>query len=100
MTIRHLATALVATLLWGTPASAQSAADLLQKGIYAQETLGDLDGAVQSYRQVLTSYPANKQIAAQAQYQLVLCMGQKGDRAAASREFRSEEHTSELQSPC
>jgi hypothetical protein len=87
MSIRHLATALVATLLWGIPASAQSAADLLQKGIYAQETLGDLDGAVKSYRQVLTSYPANKQIAAQAQYQLVLCMVQKGDRAAASREF-------------
>jgi hypothetical protein len=87
MTIRHLATALVATLLWGIPAGAQSAADLLQKGIYAQETLGDLDGAIRSYRQVLTSYPANKQIAAQAQYQLVLCMVQKGDRAAASREF-------------
>src|ERR1035438_5071236 len=66
---------------------AQSAADLLQKGIYAQETMGDLDGAIKSYRQVLTSYPANKQIAAQAQYQLVLCMVQKGDRAAAAREF-------------
>jgi len=87
MPIRYLATALVATLLWGIPASAQSAADLLQKGIYAQETLGDLDGAIQQYRQVLTSYPANKQIAAQAQYQLVLCMVQKGDRAAAAHEF-------------
>ncbi|MGA3019588.1 MAG: tetratricopeptide repeat protein [Bryobacteraceae bacterium] len=87
MTIRYLATALVATLLWGIPASAQSAADLLQKGIYAQETMGDLDGAIKSYRQVLTSYPSNKQIAAQAQYQLVLCMVQKGDRAAAAREF-------------
>src|ERR1035441_6673621 len=87
MTIRYLATALAATLLWGIPVSAQSAADLLQKGIYAQETMGDLDGAIKSYRQVLTSYPSNKQIAAQAQYQLVLCMVQKGDRAAASREF-------------
>jgi hypothetical protein len=87
MTIKHLATALVATLLWGIPASAQSAADLLQKGIYSQETLGDLDGAVQSYRQVLTSYPGNKQIAAQAQYQLVLCMLQKGDRPAAAHEL-------------
>lgn len=87
MTIRHLATALVATLLWGIPASAQSAADLLQKGIYAQETLGDLDGAIRSYRQVLTSYPANKQIAAQAQYQLVVCMMKKGDRQAAAGEL-------------
>src|ERR1035441_6995678 len=90
MTIRHLATALVATLLWGIPASAQvflSAADLLQKGIYAQETLGDLDGAIRSYRQVLTSYPAEKQLAAQAQYQLVVCMMKKGDRQAAAREL-------------
>src|ERR1019366_8081854 len=87
MTIRHLATALVATLLWGIPASAQSAADLLQRGIYAQETLGDLDGAIRSYRQVLTSYPAEKQLAAQAQYQLVVCMMKKGDRQAAAREL-------------
>ena len=42
---------------------------------------------MKSYRQVLTSYPANKQIAAQAQYQLVLCMLQKGDRPAATHEL-------------
>jgi hypothetical protein len=87
MTTRYFAAAIMATLLVAAPASAQSGADALQKGIYAQETLGDLDGAIQIYRQVTGSATAPKQIAAQAQYQLVLCMLQKGDRAAASHEL-------------
>jgi len=87
MTTRHFAAALVATLLLAFPAGAQSAADLLQKGIYAQETQGDLDGAVKLYREVVASRNASPQIAAQAQYQLVLCMLQKGDRPAAAREL-------------
>src|SRR5262249_6950835 len=63
------------------------AADLFQKGIHAQETAGDLDGAIQLYRQVADLGGQNKSLAAQAQYQLVLCMLQKGDRAAANREL-------------
>ena len=86
MNTRHLATAIIASLI-ATSAFAQSPADLLQKGIYAQETAGDLDGAIQIYRQVAASAGAPKSIAAQAQYQLVLCMLQKGDRVAASREL-------------
>jgi hypothetical protein len=74
-------------MLYAATAGAQSGADLLQKGIYAQETLGDLDGAIRIYRQVTGSATAPKQLAAQAQYQLVLCMLQKGDRAAAAHEL-------------
>jgi Tetratricopeptide repeat len=70
-----------------TSAAAQSPADLLQKGIYAQETSGDLDSAIKIFRQVANS--PNKSIAAQAQYQLVLCMLQRGDPAAASREVET-----------
>jgi hypothetical protein len=87
MTTRYFTAAIMATLLLAATANAQSGADLLQKGIYAQETLGDLDGAIQIYRQVTGSATAPKQIAAQAQYQLVLSMLQKGDRAAASHEL-------------
>jgi len=86
MTTKHFAIAIMATLFIAT-AAAQSGADLLQKGIYAQETLGDLDGAIQTYRQVVSTAGVPKAIAAQAQYQLVLCMLQKGDRAAASHEL-------------
>src|ERR1035438_4891847 len=108
MTKQHLVAAVVVALLLGAPASAQSAADLLQKGIHAQETVGDVDSAIQIFRQVAASPAANKVLAAQAQYQLVVCMLQKGDRGAARKELdllarnfpdqpRSE-HTSELQS--
>jgi tetratricopeptide (TPR) repeat protein len=91
MTLTHLATSFLAALLWVVPAAAQqndlSATNLLQKGIYAQQTLGDLDQAIQAYRQVLSTPSADHQVAGQAQYQLVLCMMQKGDRAAATREL-------------
>ncbi len=86
MAIKHFAAALLGTLLMGTPSGAQSAVDLLQKGIHAQETVGDLDEAIRIFRQITGSPSNNKLFAAQAQYQLVVCMLQKGDRAAASRE--------------
>ena len=87
MTNQYFFAAVVAVLLLGAPANAQSAADLLQKGIHAQETVGDVDGAIQIFRQVAASPTANKVLAAQAQYQLVVCMLQKGDRAAARKEL-------------
>jgi len=81
--------AMVASVLLGIPGSAQSPADLLQRGIYAQETAGDLDSAIQIFRQVASSSTTNKGVAAQAQYQLVLCMLQRGDRAGAGKEVET-----------
>jgi hypothetical protein len=83
MTNPYFVAAMVAALLLGAPSHGQSAADLLQKGIHAQETVGDVDGAIQIFRQVAASPATNKVLAAQAQYQLVVCMLQKGDRGAA-----------------
>jgi hypothetical protein len=71
----------------GAPVDAQSAADLLQKGIHAQETVGDVDSAIQIFRQVAALPSADKVPAAQAQYQPVVCMLQKGDRSAAHKEL-------------
>jgi len=88
MSIPRIAAAVVATLLLAGAATAQSAADLLQKGIHAQETVGDLDGAIQIFRQVVAFPNTNKQLAAQAQYQLVLCLLQKGDRPGAQKELQ------------
>jgi hypothetical protein len=87
MTNQYFGFAVIAALLLGAPANAQSAADLLQKGIHAQETVGDVDSAIQIFRQVAASPAANKVLAAQAQYQLVVCMLQKGDRGAARKEL-------------
>jgi hypothetical protein len=91
MTPKHILLAATAALLLTLPGTAQSASDLLQKGIHAQEASGDLDGAIAIFRQVVDSPSTNKPLAAQAQYQLVLCMLQKGDRAAATRELAALE---------
>ena len=59
MTNQHFVAAVVVVLLIGAPANAQSAADLLQKGIHAQETVGDVDSAIQIFRQVAASPATN-----------------------------------------
>jgi hypothetical protein len=69
------------------PAAGQSTADLLQKGIYTQETVGDLDGAIKIYRQIVNSASQSRTYAAQAQYRLAQCLLKKGDKAEAAKAF-------------
>jgi uncharacterized protein DUF3108/tetratricopeptide repeat protein len=76
-----------ALLATGGTARAQSVSDLLQKGIYTQETVGDLDAAIKIYRQILTTAKETRSYAAQAQYRLGLCLLQKGDQAEAVKAF-------------
>ena len=80
------AAALAALLV--TPMPAQTAAELLQKGIYTQQTAGDVDAAIQTYRQVIASAGDQRALAGQAQMQIVGALLQKGDLAAAAQEFR------------
>ena len=65
----------------------QNTAELLQKGIYAQETEGNLDNAILIYRQIVNSAPFQRDLAAQAQYRLAQTLLQKGNLTEASREF-------------
>jgi len=59
----------------------------LQKGIYAQQTTGDLDGAIRIYRQIIASNPAQGIYGAQAQMHLAQALLQKGDLTGAAQEF-------------
>jgi tetratricopeptide (TPR) repeat protein len=77
----------VSLFLAAIPAAAQSSTELLQKGIYAQETEGNLDNAILIYRQIVNSAPTQRDIAAQAQYRLAQALLQKGDLATAAKEF-------------
>jgi outer membrane protein assembly factor BamD (BamD/ComL family) len=70
------------------PSPQPTAAELLQKGIYTQETAGDLDGAIKIYRQIVDSHPAQREIGAQAQYRLGLTLLAKGDANNASEEIQ------------
>lgn len=86
MIARFLVAAALAASLTATTAAAQSAADLLQKGIYTQETAGDADAAIQIFRQVAAS-GAPQALKAQAQSHIVGALLQKGDLAASAQEF-------------
>ncbi len=87
MTIRQLALTIFAVVLMGLPAEGQSTAELLQKGIYTQETVGDLDGAIKIYRQILNSTSQSRTYAAQAQYRLAQCLLKKGENDEAVKAF-------------
>jgi tetratricopeptide (TPR) repeat protein len=87
--IRRLAILAVSVVLaLGSAQDQQSAAVQYQKGVYAQNTTGDLDAAIQIYRQVIASNPSQRSIAAQAQYRLAQALLQKGDLNDAAREFQ------------
>jgi hypothetical protein len=88
MLLKPILAAILAIGIAGQPARAQSAAELLQKGIYTQDTVGDLDGAIRIYRQVLNASADSRAVAAQAQYRLGLCLLSKGDSAGATQAFQ------------
>ncbi len=84
---RKLAGFVLAVCITTLPGLAQNTTELLQKGIFAQETQGNLDEAILIYRQIVNSAPAQRDLAAQAQYRLAQSLLQKGDLANASKEF-------------
>jgi len=77
-----------ATVVFAVQARAQSMAEQLEKGIHLQDTAGDPDEAIRTFRQILASSPAQRSIAAEAQYRLALALLQKGDLDGSSAEFQ------------
>jgi len=75
----------LALLLSGTGrvARAASATEALEKGIYTEETKGDLKAAMRIYEQIVDDPRADRSLAAQAQLRLGLCHLKLGDRAQA-----------------
>ncbi len=85
---------LLATALACVPlgASAASASELLEKGIYTEETKGDLDSAIAIYQQIVADAKAAQTLAAQAQYRLGLCYQKKNRTAEATAAFEKLVH--------
>jgi tetratricopeptide (TPR) repeat protein len=81
-----LATAIIVLLPSLAPAAASSS-ELLEKGIYTEETKGDVDAAIAIYQQLLTEAKANQSLAAQAQYRLALCLAKKNRTTEANAAF-------------
>jgi carboxyl-terminal processing protease len=63
--------------------SAQSAAELMEKGIYAEETKGDLNAATRVYQQIVDHPRADRSLVAQAQLRLGLCELKQGHKPQA-----------------
>ena len=79
-----------ATLLAAAPAArAESASDLMEQGIYSEETKGDLDSAVQLYKRVIAQARTDQALAAQAQYHLGLCYYKQQNYTDANTAFET-----------
>lgn len=68
-------------------AAAASPSELLEQGIYSEETKGDVDGAMKLYHQVITEAKAGQAVAAQAQYRLGVCYYKKKNYGEANAAF-------------
>lgn len=79
----------VTTALAAGPAAAATPSELLQKAIYTEETVGNLDEAMKLYEQVIAEGKAGQDAAAQAQYRLALCYEKKGRDADATAAFET-----------
>src|SRR5919109_634593 len=64
-------------------AHAASVAELLDKGIYTEETKGEVKTAIQIYQQIVDDPRAERGLVAQAQLRLGLCQLKLGDKPQA-----------------
>jgi len=79
---------LATTLLFAASnGAAATLSDLLEQGIYSEETKGDIEGAIKIYQEIVADNKAGQTVAAQAQYRLAVCLDKKGDHAAATAAF-------------
>ncbi len=67
----------------------ESVSSLLEKAIYYEQTSGDLDAAMGTFRKVAADGQATRRQAAQAQYHLGLCQLKKQQPDAAAQTFRT-----------
>ena len=87
MKMKFVVTAIVAIWLATSPAFAQSPSETLQRAIFAQDAQGNIDDAIQGYRQVADSAAAPRDVAAHARYRLSQALLLKGDLPSARQEL-------------
>ena len=75
-----------------SPTAPESPSELLEKGIYNQDTKGDLDSAIVIYQQVVAEASSNQSLAAQAQFRLGQCYLKKNRPADATAAFEKVIH--------
>src|SRR5688572_12799882 len=81
--IHCLAVGIALSAAAGQAAFGQSAAELLEKGIYTEETKGELSAATQIYQRIVDDPNAERSLVAQAQLRLGLCQLKLGNKPQA-----------------
>ena len=79
---------LAAMMLALQTARGESPALLLEKGVFAEETKGDIDAAMKIYKQIIDNADANRKYLAQAHYRLGTCLLKKKQYTEAEGAFR------------
>ncbi len=80
---KTLALCMAISLILGICQSfAQSAEELLPKGIQLEEVKGELEKAIEVYQTIVTKFSANRPIAANAQFHIGLCYEKLGLKQA------------------
>jgi hypothetical protein len=69
--------------------AAESPAQLMEKAIFQEETAGDLDAAMVTYRQIIAQPGASRALQAQAHLRLGACLAKKGQMDAAKAEYET-----------
>jgi tetratricopeptide (TPR) repeat protein len=85
--LKRIGFVLILALALGATAAAQDPSVLLEKGIYAEETLGNLSEAIGIYQQVIAATDANRATAALALFRLGMCYQKLGRTADAQAAF-------------
>ena len=81
--------AIAAALAFSADAAiAESPSELLEKAIYTEETVGDLDAAVKLYEKTVAEAKKVDAVAAKAQYRLGLCLLKQKKTAEAEVAFK------------
>ena len=86
---RQIVFASLAIFALASPAMAATASELLEKGIYTEETVGDLDQAIKVYKKVVVEGKAAQEVAAQAQFRIGLCYAKLGKTDEAKAAFQA-----------
>lgn len=78
---------LAAILALGFATADESPSKMLEKGIYTEETVGDLDAAIKIYDEIIGEAKANRKFVAQAQFRRGQCLLKQGKKKEAQKAF-------------
>ncbi len=81
---------IVLTIVVGSAqVTAATATEMLEKGIYTEETVGDLDAAIEVYEKVIGQANESVRAAAEAQYRIGTCYEKQGKKDSATKAFQA-----------